>query len=116
VVRADILLNTHRGAANTMGDVLNMGKQLSRHMDGDIVFAFNQAKVDSNLQISSLPNTPNTQTPKHAIEKKGRYISASNYFYVKRAGSAPPSVNELSKEIRNKVASYVPKGVEWGTD
>jgi hypothetical protein len=97
-VPSEILVNTHRGAANTMGDILNMGKSLKRYMDGDIVFAFNKVGVDANLAISG---------------KGGSYIKDANYFYVKKQGKAPTSVDKLEADIRRKISGYVPKGVEW---
>lgn len=97
-VPSEILVNTHRGAANTMGDILNMGKSLKRYMDGDIVFAFNKVGVDANLAKSG---------------KGGSYIKDANYFYVKRKGKAPVAVDKLEADVRRKISSYVPKGVEW---
>ena len=97
-VPSEILVNTHRGAANTMGDILNMGKSLKRYMDGDIVFAFNKVGVDANLAISG---------------KGGSYIKDANYFYVKKQGKAPTSVDKLEADIRRKISGYVPKGVNW---
>ena len=97
-VPSEILVNTHRGAANTMGDIINMGKSLKRYMDGDIVFAFNKVGVDANLAKSG---------------KGGSYIKDANYFYVKRQGKAPVPVDKLEADIRRKISGYVPKGVEW---
>src|SRR5210317_36127 len=97
-VPTEILVNTHRGAANTMGDIINMGKSLQRYMDGDIVFAFNKVGVDADLAKSG---------------KGGSYVKDANYFYVKRKGKAPVSVKDLEDDIKRKIASYVPKGVEW---
>ena len=98
VVPSEILINTHRGAANTMGDIINMGNKLKKYMDGDIVFAFNKVGVDANLDVSG---------------KGGSYVKDANYFYVKRAGKAPTPVDKLDKEIRMKIKSYVPKNVDW---
>jgi hypothetical protein len=98
VVPSEILINTHRGAANTMGDIINMGNKLKKYMDGDIVFAFNKVGVDANLAKSG---------------KGGSYVKDANYFYVKRAGKAPTPVDKLDKEIRMKIKSYVPKNVDW---
>ena len=98
VVPSEILVNTHRGAANTMGDILNMGKSLKRYMDGDIVFAFNKVGVDANLTKSG---------------KGGSYIKDANYFYVKKQGKAPTSVDKLEADIRRKISGYVPRGVDW---
>lgn len=97
-VPSEILVNTHRGAANTMGDILNMGKKIKKYIDGDIVFAFNKVGVDATLAKSG---------------KGGSYVKDANYFYVKRAGSPPLRVDQLDKEIRRKIKAYVPKGVDW---
>ena len=98
VVPSEILVNTHRGAANTMGDIINMGKRLQRYMDGDIVFAFNKVGVDANLVKSG---------------KGGSYVKDANYFYVKRAGKEPTPIDKLDKTIRAKIKDYVPANVDW---
>jgi hypothetical protein len=98
VVPSEILVNTHRGASQTMGDIINMGKGLAKYMDGDIVFAFNKVGVDAEFVKSG---------------KGGSYVKDANYFYVKRKGKSPTSVADLDKDIRRKIASYVPKDVDW---
>ncbi len=97
-VPVEILVNTHRGAANTMGDILNMGKKLSRYMDGDIVFAFNKVGVDTEIVKSG---------------KGGMSVIEAEYFYVKRSGMAPTPVNKLEKSIKAKIQDYVPRNVDW---
>jgi hypothetical protein len=97
-VPAEILVNTHRGASQTMGDVLNMGKALKRYMDGDIVFAFNKVGVDSALKVSG---------------GGGSFLEDAKYFYVKRQGKPPTPVDKLEKDIKAKISSYVPKAVTW---
>lgn len=97
-VPVEILVNTHRGASQTMLDIINMGKQLKTYLDGDIVFAFNKVGVDSSLVKSG---------------RGGQYIKDANYFYVKRKGQDVVSQANLSKDLRYKIASYVPKNVEW---
>lgn len=97
-VPSEILINTHRGAANTMGDIINMGTKLKKYMDGDIVFAFNKVGVDANLATSG---------------KGGSYVKDANYFYVKKQGKPPTSIDQLDKDIRRKIKGYVPKNVEW---
>lgn len=98
VVPPEILVNTHRGVSQTMADIIDMGSTLKKYMDGDIVFAFNKFKVDSELTKS---------------DKGGQYIKKSNYFYVKRRGKNPTSVDELSKDVRNKLKQYTPKPQNW---
>lgn len=97
-VPVEILVNTHRGASQTMQDILNMGKSLKRYMDGDIVFAFNKVGVDSDLKKTG---------------RGGQYIKDANYFYVKRAGKDVTPVAALEKDLKAKIASYVPKNAEW---
>lgn len=97
-VPVEILVNTHRGAANTMADILNMGTQLKSYMDGDIVFAFNKVGVDSEIAKSG---------------RGGMTVVDANYFYVKRAGKGVTPVAKLEKDLRAKIQSYVPKNVEW---
>jgi hypothetical protein len=97
-VPPEILVNTHRGAANTMGDIINMGKSLQRYMDGEIVFAFNKVGVDADLAKSG---------------RGGSYVKDANYFYVKRKGKSPVSVKDLEDDIKRKIKAYVPKGVDW---
>lgn len=97
-VPVEILVNTHRGASQTMQDIINMGTGLRKYMDGDIVFAFNKVGVDTEIAKS---------------DKGGMYVVDANYFYVKRAGKAPTSQDKLSADLKRKIASYVPKNVSW---
>lgn len=97
-VPTEILVNTHRGASSTMQDILNLGKGLSKYMDGDIVFAFNKVGVDSDVEKSG---------------KGGMYVKDANYFYAKRKGKAPTPVKDLEKDLKAKIRSYVPKDVNW---
>jgi predicted kinase len=97
-VPVEILVNTHRGASMTMNDIVNMGNDLKQYMDGDIIFAFNKVKVDSEVVKS---------------DSGGQYLKTAKYVYVKRAGQ---SVNKdkLTTDIVNKISSYVPPSVSWG--
>lgn len=97
-VPVDILVNTHRGVSQTMNDIISMGSRVKKYMDGDIVFAFNKFKVDAELEKSG---------------SGGQYIKKANYIYVKRAGGKTMSLDDVKKEIGNKIASYVPKNVSW---
>jgi len=98
VVPTEILINTHRGASNTMGDILRMGETLRKYMDGDLVFAFNKIGVDSELVTS---------------RKGGSYVKEADYVYIKRAGKSLPPLDKLNKAMLSKVKSYVPKNIDW---
>ena len=110
VVPAEILINTHRGASNTMNDIVNMGTKLKKYMDGEIVFAFNKVGVDSNLVKSDKAGKKIGMKGK---TKGGQYLKDAEYFYVKRRGKAPTSSAKLEADLRRKIAAYVPKGAEW---
>lgn len=98
VVPVEILVNTHRGASQTMLDIITMGKSLKKYMDGDIVFAFNKINVDSELKIS---------------KKGGAYIKDAEYFYAKRSGKAPLNLNQMGDRILDKISNYVPNANTW---
>jgi hypothetical protein len=97
-VPAEILVNTHRGASQTMADIVNMGTTLKRYMDGDIVFAFNKIGVDSELKVSG---------------NDGSFLKDAKYFYAKKAGKPATPVGKMQKDIVAKISRYVPKAVTW---
>lgn len=98
VVKPEILMNTHKGVSRTMNDIVNMGQDLSKYMDGDIVFAFNKVGVDSVLIKS---------------ERGGKYVAAADFVYVKRSGKGVISVKEMDKRIKDKIKSYIPQDVPF---
>lgn len=97
-VPVEILVNTHRGASQTMLDIINMGKSLKKYMDGDIVFAFNKVGVDSEIAKGT---------------GGGMAVTDANYFYVKRAGKEVTPQAKLGQDLKAKIQSYVPKNVDW---
>ncbi len=98
VVPVEILVNTHRGAFQTMLDIVKMGKNLKKYMDGDITFAFNKIGVDSDLQKSG---------------KGGQFLKDALYFKVKESGKPPMKHTDIEKDILRKIQKYVPKGQDW---
>jgi hypothetical protein len=98
VVKPEILINTHKGASQTMADIVNMGNDLKKYMDGAIVFAFNKVGVDSELVKSG---------------KGGSYLKDANYFFIKKPGAPVISIDKIADDIRNKIREYVPKNLEW---
>ena len=97
-VPVEILINTHRGASQTMLDIMNMGKKLRKYMDGDIVYTFNKVGVDSSLVKG---------------KKGGSYIKDANYVYVKKSGKPPTPVGRLGKDLLKKIQGYVPNANTW---
>jgi len=101
VVPVEILVNTHRGASQTMLDIVKMGRGLKKYMDGDIVFAFNKINVDSEIERS---------------KKGGSYVKEADYFYAKRAGKAPLSLSDMGDNVLKKIQGYVPNANTWTLD
>jgi hypothetical protein len=98
VVPVEILVNTHRGAQQTMLDIMKMGKTLKKYMDGDIVFTFNKYKVDGDLEMSG---------------RGGSTLKDPQFFYAKKSGQPPKPVSKLGKDVLNKIVDYVPGGQSW---
>ena len=121
VVPEDILVMTHKGAAITMFEILNMGDKLKQYMDGDIWFLFNQAKVDSALVKSNIAKTSGQpeqelkpgKAGREGKRKRGEYIDKANYIRVKAAGGKQMTPDELGREIVEKIKSYVPVVDYW---
>lgn len=95
-VPTEILVNTHRGASNTMGDIIKMGERISTYLDGDIVFVFNKAKVDSTLKKSDMG---------------GSYIEDANYVYMKTKNNPVVKYEDISQDIIQKIKDYTPGNV-----
>jgi len=110
VVPIEILMDTHRGASTTMHGILDMGKDLTKYMDGDIIFAFNKFTIDSEVSAKS----PAGKSVLKSKEKSsGFVVDKANYFHVKRVGKPVISISNLDKELRYKLRNYVPKSLEW---
>lgn len=97
-VPVEILIGTHRGASQTMLDIIKMGTGLTKYMDGAIVLAFNKVGVDTKVLGS---------------DKGGSYIVDANYVYIKQPGKTVSPIDKISKDIRAKISSYVPKNLDW---
>lgn len=96
-VPAQILIDTHKGASATMKQIVDMGDEIRRYADGEIVLAFNKVGVDSEVSKS---------------DKGGMYVVKANYVYLKKSGK-PVDKDKFTADLRAKIASYVPDNVQW---
>jgi hypothetical protein len=99
MVDQDILINTHEGASQTIKDIINMENRLKSHMDGDIWFVFNQARVDSELVKSG---------------KGGQFVKKIDKIQIKKQGKKPLNSSQLSDRVVSKIREYVPNPEIWG--
>ena len=112
-VPEEILLDTHKGSAMTMKDILDMGSKLKKFMDGDIWFSFNKIDVDTKVNKSKIENDSNVRISKSGSKKQGSYIEEANYIKVKEAGKKQLSSKDISKKLYDKIASYTPEINKW---
>jgi len=103
-VPEDILIDTHKGASQTMFEIMKSGGGVKKYMDGDIWFVFNQIGVDSDTDpvVSSLH-------PKI----KGVFVKDANYIKVKEQGKSPMKMDEFDSVMMDKIKSYVPDIDSW---
>lgn len=97
VVPEEILMDTHRGAAQTAKDILDMGNDITKYLDGDIWYAFNKAGEDSSLAKSDLG---------------GKYVEDAFYIKVKESGK-PINKKVVDAQVREKIKGYVPPSNYW---
>jgi predicted kinase len=111
IVPEDILVATHEGASATMLKIINMGEDVSRYMNGDIVFCFAQAGVDTNLvtKKQDIPSDIGTVS-KH---KGGTvmYMNETFFSYAKRAGQPTLPLDKIADDVIAKINEYTP--IEW---
>jgi predicted kinase len=100
-VPAEILEHTHLGASMTMKSLITDGENSRTYMDGDIVFAFNKAKIDSSVVKS---------------EKGGSYVAEANYVYIKRKGKPIPSLDKIGEDLLRKLYYYTGGATIWDRD
>lgn len=108
VVPEDILINTHRGVSMTMGDIVGMGKNIKKYMDGDITLAFNKKGSDSSVVKSQ-------NKDKKGNDNKFISLKPESKIKVKESGKNI-DVTKLSKDIKNKIKLYTPNSDFWDTD
>lgn len=112
-VPVEILVNTHRGAAHTMKDIMTMGRgTLTKYMDGVIVLAFNKVNVDSDLRKHDAVPMKSTAWARGSAEG-GSYLKTAEYVYVKQVGQPAKSAAEIGDAVIQKIRSYVPDGKHW---
>ena len=98
-VADSILVQTHTGAAMTMKKFIENNEQYRQYADGDVWMVFNKKGVDSSIRKSS-------------EDAKNKRIVIEKYkaLKIKSKGMPADSINDISREINDKILSYVPKG------
>lgn len=111
-VPVEILVHTHEGASQTMHQIIHMGQEMTKYFDGALVLAFNKVGVDAAYQ-SRHKEDPRAKVPKEFGGKySGGFVEKASYIYLKHPGQ-PINLDALTRELRAKIASYVPRSVDW---
>jgi len=95
VVPEDILVSTHKGAAHTMHEIINMGNSVKKYIDGDIIIVPNKRNVDSRYVPSK--------------NGKGGYFVFADYYKIKESGK-PINIKKMTADLEREIDRYVPKG------
>lgn len=87
VVPENILIQTHEGASNTFKDVIDMGNQIARWLNGDIwIVMNNKSRGDSLVKTS---------------KSGGMYIEKDTKVKLKKAGE--PTISAIPKLIASLI-------------
>ena len=73
VVPEDILVDTHKGAARTFSDIIEMGDRVRKYFDGKIVVVPNKSGVDNVVKTSPAG---------------GYYFEKADYVVLKEPGES----------------------------
>lgn len=100
VIPTEILIDTHRGAAETMSTLLRSNSKLRSYMDGDAWLAFNQKGVDSDLELSSDKDGNAVEVDgKRTAGSTGSYVSKADTVQVKEKGQAVKTTEQIGTEL-----------------
>ena len=81
-VPEEILVATHKGAAVTMGEILNQTTDISHLLNGDITVVFNRRDLDTEIEVSP---------------KGGKWVKSADYVVVKKSGEGFDKSRMLTK-------------------
>ena len=87
-----VLMDAHKGASSTMREIIDMGDDIKKYMDGDIWFAFNN--------IVSMQSS----------DKGGRFVEDAHLVKVKEQGKP---IKNIEDSITKKIAGLVPATKNW---
>jgi len=100
IVPEDILLDTHKGVAQNMLDLMK-NSSFQEHIDGYVYVIFNQAYVDNTLVFSKFG---------------GSYVKDALILELKRRNKKQIPFSDIATHFLRKIKKYVPKEVRsaWG--
>lgn len=102
-VSDEVMISTHKGASQTMKELVEKSRIYNNYADGDYYILFNQVKVDSEVE---------KKNPGKFIKEPFYYIKRYEYIKIKdRLDFA--DISKIDQQIINKINSYVPQGAEW---
>lgn len=102
-----IFFQTHTGASLTMKEIIDNSNEYRKYADGEIWVIPNRAKKDNDIVMTKVKD-------KDGEEKTVvNYVKFYTAFKTKYIGKASLKVDELEKEIFDKIQSYVPDEGKW---
>lgn len=102
-VSDEVMISTHKGASQTMKELVENSRFYNNYADGEYYILFNQLKIDNEVERMN----------------DGRFIKkpfyhVKRYFVVKIKDRLDfADISKIDQQIINKINSYVPQGAEW---
>lgn len=103
-----IFFNTHTGASLTMKELLDHSSAYRKYADGEIWIVPNKAKQDNDI-VMRKGGGKFTPGKKSTL----RYVKFYTAIKVKNIGKPALGLNQVEKEVFDKVQSYVPDQGKW---
>ena len=101
VVPKDILIQSHEGVAETLNELLNDSEKCRQYLDGDIWIIFNN-RENQDLIMKFVPDKDTGKMKMTNVVEKYTAIK------LKEQGKPIKKPLEISKEILDKIISYIP--------
>lgn len=113
VVPENILVQTHKGASETLKTIIDMGPGLQKYLDGDIFFTFGKKDID-NLYIAGQGQDSDEGIGVFNRKKiRPGYMKEATYIQLKEVGKPPLGSDAVGKELQRKLNDYTPDGTNW---
>ena len=99
-----ILVSTHRGASQSLKEIVLNYTKYRNYIDGDIYIVFNQRDVD--IKYKEITNRKGEKVKTKAIDD-------ITLIKLKNRKQSPISLSEIQKNIMDKILEYVPDATVW---
>lgn len=105
VVPSDVLVKTHEGVAETLNEIINDSETCQKYIDGDIYILFNN-RYNNDITLKKINDR---ETGK---EITTNVVEKYTAIQLKERGKPVKKPTEITKNLIDKVISYIPDGAK----